>query len=638
MFLLRLKGVRLLLRGLGLGVLSALVALFLSAAGALSPLERGVSNALFRLRGPRVPQSRVALLVVDDATATAAGRMPLPRQFYSQTIQKLRAEGARVIAFDFVFSTPSNDPKQDALLAQTVAAQGDITQGVIFDASGGVANASTLKALPGFALADRGGSARLALSIEAPLRAMVSPNSGLGHLNFRPEPGGEVRHIPHLIRFGGHLYPSLALSAAIQARGETAADWSAAPGQISAPDGQTSVTLDPNGETLVNWLGNGEVFPTYSMIDLLQNRAPRGAFRGATVFVGSARAGTFTPLTTPFSAAVYNNQSALHLQANAFDDIVSNRVLRPLPTALQGLILTLFSLGAGVLIARRGALGALVWIGTGVLALLSIGVLLLFANLFLPLGTPLVALILTGASCLGVRQQREGRELRVMHELFDGYVGDEVLHLIKSNRPKLDGELRHVSILFCDIRGFSGIAEGLRDDPEKLLRLLNNHFEPITQSLKQHGAYVDNLVGDLVMAVFGAPTSTQSSDRNTRNAVFAALDILRIVATRNREREAAGEPRIEIGIGIHCGPAVVGELRTSRKKHYTAIGDTVNIASRVEGQTRVYNTTFLVTEEVVLACQDHPDTSHFTWELRAEASVKGRQNTVKLFSNPEFDL
>lgn len=637
MFLLQLEAVRLLLRGLALGILGAFVALLLSHWNALAPLERGSCNALFRLRGPRAPQSKIVLLVVDEATAVRAGRMPLPRRYYAQTVQKLRAEGARVIAFNFVFGTPSDDLRQDALVARTVAIQNDVTQGLIFDSPGAVTSARALQLLPAFSLADRGAGARLALSVAAPLPAMMSARTGIGHLNFRPEPGGEVRRLPHLIRFQDRLYPSLALSAAIQARAQSASSWSAMPGQITAPDGD-AIFVDENGETLVNWLGGDGTFATISMLQLLDGFVPHGALRGATVMIGNARAGSFSPLATPFSDPAYNNQSALQLQANAYDDIMSNRVLRPLPALYQGLILAIFSLGAGALVARRDALGVLGWLVVGTLALWSLGVLLLFANLFLPVAAPQVAMLLTGALCLGVRQKREAGELRLMHELFDGYVGDDVLRLIKTNKPKLDGELRHVAILFCDIRGFSGLAEGLRDDPEKLLRLLNDHFEPIVHSLKEHGAYVDNYVGDLVMAVFGAPVSEQASDRNTRNAVLAGLDVMRIAARRNREREKEGEPRIDIGIGIHCGPAVVGDLGTSRKKHYTAIGDTVNIASRVERETRVYRTGFLVTEEVVRACSDHPDTQHLPWQFVADAPVKGRQSAIKLFSHPDFEV
>ncbi len=640
MFLLQFEAVRLLLRGLGLGLMAALLALMLSGAGALAPLERGASGALFRLRGPRAPQSRIVLLVIDQETVARAGRSALPRRFYAQTLQRLRAEGARVIAFNFVFGTRSEHPDQDALLAREFAARPDSVKGFIFDAPGATNDQATLRKLPAFSIPNRGAGARTALSLAAPPSALVAPQSGLGHLNLRPESGGEVRSIPHLIRFEGKLYPSLALAMALKARGQNPADCFASPGQIEAPSLVTmaggfdalAVPSDENGETLINWLGGEGTFERLSMARLLDGLVPRGALRGATVLIGGSFSGSYAPLATPFSDPQLNTLSALDLQANACDDILSNRVLRPLPTAYQILVLAVCSLGAGALLARRDALGALGWMVLGSLALWSVGVLLLFANFLLPLATPQIALVLTGAACLGVRQWREAGELRSLHEVFDVHVGAEVLRVIKGNKTKLDGELRHVAILFCDIRGFSTLAEELRDEPEHLLRLLNDHFEPIVHSLKEHGAYVDNYVGDLVMAVFGAPLAEQSGDRNTRQATLAALDVLRVVERRNHQRESLGEPRIEIGVGVHCGLAVVGALGTSRKAHYTAIGDTVNIASRVERETRVFGTGLLVTEEVVRACRDHPDTDGLKWQFIAETPVKGRVSSVKLFS------
>ncbi len=222
MFLLQLPAVRLLLRGLGLGVLSALLALLLSGFGALAPLERGASNSLFRLRGPRAAASKVVLLVVDEATVQRAGHSPLPRRFYAQTLQSLRARGARVIAFNFVFSSASDDAKQDTMVQRAVAARNDVTQGIIFDAPGAVASPETLRRLPVFALADQGARARPALSVTAPLSSMMLKQTTIGHLNFRPEAGGEVRRIPHLIRFKGQLYPSFALAAAMQSLGARA--------------------------------------------------------------------------------------------------------------------------------------------------------------------------------------------------------------------------------------------------------------------------------------------------------------------------------------------------------------------------------------------------------------------------------
>jgi adenylate cyclase len=245
---------------------------------------------------------------------------------------------------------------------------------------------------------------------------------------------------------------------------------------------------------------------------------------------------------------------------------------------------------------------------------------------FYPPSPIIAAALMSWALGAGFRQWRVGRELKLVQEAFGGYVGDEILKQMGGRLPEMGGEVRPVAVLFCDIRGFSAIAEKLRDDPARLLGLLNAHFEPLVEALKERGAYVDNYVGDLVMAVFGAPVSAGSLEEDTRQAVRAARAIEQLVRERNAERRAAGEDIIDVGIGVHCGPAVVGNLGTLRKMHYTAIGDTVNIASRIESETRHYPAHLLVTEDVVNCCN-----SQFLWEFVAETAVKGRAAPVRLY-------
>jgi adenylate cyclase len=232
---------------------------------------------------------------------------------------------------------------------------------------------------------------------------------------------------------------------------------------------------------------------------------------------------------------------------------------------------------------------------------------------------------------LGVawRQWQQAGELRLVRDAFGAYVGAEVLAKMGGKMPELGGELRTIAVLFCDIRGYSALAESMRGDPAGLMSELNAHFEPLVGALKQHGAYADNYVGDLVMALFGAPLSQGSVRADAEASVLAALDFVRLVGARNALRAAAGQAPIEVGIGLHCGEAVVGNLGTlgpQSKIHYTAIGDAVNIASRVESTTRKYDVALLVTEEIVQACGEG-----FKWEFVDETTVKGRVAPVRLY-------
>ncbi|RYG63040.1 adenylate/guanylate cyclase domain-containing protein [bacterium] len=228
----------------------------------------------------------------------------------------------------------------------------------------------------------------------------------------------------------------------------------------------------------------------------------------------------------------------------------------------------------------------------------------------------------------------QGRELKRVRDTFGAYVGAEVLESLGGKMPELGGETRQIAVLFCDIRGYSALAESMGNDPKALLDELNGHFAPLVAALKKRGAYVDNYVGDLVMALFGAPVSNGSYELDVQAAVLAALDFVSLVEERNIGRRERGQFPIEVGIGVHCGEAVVGNLgstdpNSGGKIHYTAIGDTVNVASRVESATRGQNVALLVTREVVDVCDQGEGIPDL--ERIGEVNVKGREAAVEIY-------
>jgi class 3 adenylate cyclase/CHASE2 domain-containing sensor protein len=247
----------------------------------------------------------------------------------------------------------------------------------------------------------------------------------------------------------------------------------------------------------------------------------------------------------------------------------------------------------------------------------------------------ILASLLAFTASTAYRQITIGRELRRVKTVFGGYVGPKVLQQLGGRMPELGGETWNIAVLFCDIEGFTSLSESMREDPQRLLGTLNEHFAPLVKALQDRGAHVDNYVGDLVMALFGAPLPAASLSIDTRNAVWAAIDFINIVKERNKERCARGETPINVGIGVHCGPAVVGNMGSQERMHYTAIGDTVNLASRVESATRHYHTPLLVTEEVVNAfnegIEELPPEERLEWEFVAETTVKNRASSVCLY-------
>ena len=385
---------------------------------------------------------------------------------------------------------------------------------------------------------------------------------------------------------------------------------------------------------------------------LLQNRIvfigatyPRSGDLFASPYNGTAREGSAT-VTRP---ATGDQMYGVEMLANATFTVLNGAPRRSAQSAsaLRVLAAALFAVVAlCVLLSWRGAWQSLmalimIWVAAFFVAIYSASAPESFGEFAWPASPFLAAAALACGLTVAYRQVAGARELRYVTGVFGAHVGDELLEKLRGQMPQPGGEKRDIAVLFCDIAGFTALSEKLRDDPAKLLFTLNDHFEPLVQAMQKRGAFVDNYVGDLVMAIFGAPLSAGSLQAETRRAVLAALDVVRIVEERNALRREFGEEPIEVGVGVHCGAAVVGYLGSSRRIHYTAVGDTVNVASRVESATRQYDVPLLVTENVVQLCEysrtetpyeNAAEFANISWQFIAETSVKGRSETVKLYA------
>jgi adenylate cyclase len=459
---------------------------------------------------------------------------------------------------------------------------------------------------------------------------------GVGDVNFTPDPDGTYRDLTFYDETLS--IPILAARLHRQKEGKTVAE--ALERRLNLESTPIDFRAGP---------GQIQITPAEK---LLQEPALAFLLQDKLVFIGATfpRSGDFfvTPFQSLLDSGSLPAQSTMarrqmygvELLANATDTVLrgARRHAHTSPTARLHILLATLLLAA--LVAAAALRGAIWGIGAAIVAMgVAIAVAVLSARdpgalwqwHYWPPSPFLTPPHHASGLGIGYRQMQEARELRMVKEVFGGYVGEEVLQKLGGKMPEMGGETEEIAVLFCDIAGFSALAEGLRDDPAELLRTLNGHFEPLVFALQSRGAYVDNYVGDLIMALFGAPFSAGSLSLNTRNAVLAAVDFVRIVGERNAARRAAGDPLIEVGIGVHCGPAVVGNLGSRRRMKYTAIGDTVNIASRVESTTRKFETRLLVTEEVVQACADDEEIMALGWEFAAETQVKGRVAPVRLY-------
>ncbi|MCK9387942.1 MAG: CHASE2 domain-containing protein [Sulfuritalea sp.] len=410
------------------------------------------------------------------------------------------------------------------------------------------------------------------------------------------------------------------------ARRNTKGDPTASPVVCEDPDGivrgypgskcQPTTAAVPQAARMAAQLGNvqdwsGEInfalgapMTVVSIVDVLQwvdsgaTEKLRAAFGGKAVLIG----GAFSfedrhELPVPLSATepLERKVPGIFLQAQIWRSLMNGGLVSSLPAPLQAAFV------ASAALALRGKTRPrklLLWAGAivlmGGIALFCLGAM----TLILPWGgwvaTVLAMLLVRGLIDL----QEMLRSRREVADAFSGYVGPQVLRAIERGqlKPDLGGESRKVCVLYADIRGFSRVSAVLA--PDRLVRLVNRYFAAVSPAIQEAGGMIDKYLGDGLMAIFGAP---QELDDPVRRALEAAQEMLLGVQVLNRDLAAEGIPSLQVGIGVHYGDVVVGHLGTAERHEYTAVGTTVNAASRIEVFTKQFPYPVIVSAAVATA-------------------------------------
>jgi adenylate cyclase len=345
------------------------------------------------------------------------------------------------------------------------------------------------------------------------------------------------------------------------------------------------------------------------------------------VLVGAFAASLHDLYPTPFSA----NQptSGVELQANFIETLVANDPIRPIPARAHTLLFVLLAtMAISCAVSLKPSQGFGLILGLG--GLYTILALALFARYqwWLPVVPPLLAMGLTyGGITLDnyIREQQERLRLRTM---FSRYVSADVMHEILENREGLGlhGRRRYITILFSDIRGFTSISE--RIGPEQVVAFLSAYMAQATQIIFKHGGTVDKFIGDAIMALFGAP---KSHGDDALRAVRAGLEMVTLVESLAPQwTPILGRPP-QVGIGINSGEAVVGSIGSEIRSDFTAIGDAVNLAARLEGLTKEFGIPLIISEYTAAELGER-----LALEPLGRVRVTGREAPVLIYTVAEL--
>jgi adenylate cyclase len=649
--------------GLGAaGVILAANLLFNMIGGtAINPFQtlelKSYDWRLTHTANPATARNDIALIEIDEYSLRNlepnAGRWPWPRGVHAMLVDYLARAPAKVVAYDVLFSERDSrtgfqfggatvsGAESDKMLADSIKAAGNVI--LLSDASYDTATPGVSIPDFGYSLADGIYERR---GILPPIPLFADAASGVGHDLFILDPDGPLRHAVPFVRTGTRVLPLLGTAAAMRMLGTHPADvrldgTMMRLGERSMPLSWRRVSTETGVDSflweLVNFRGPGlladnksRVYPTYSFFDLLyseeqilENVMPNidpAVFRGKAVFVGDTFSGGFDVFPTPFGGA---KMPGIQIHAAVADDILSNRFMWPESPRVTVAVVLLMSLLIGVTATILPAWWATI-VTTVVVAVFSyLGTRLLGQGYWLNVSQPTLASSLALFGGVGYQYFVEGREKRKMKRLFGQYVSKDVYEQLVANPDlaRLGGQRRQMTVLFSDIRGFTTVSE--KGQPEEIVHLLNEYFTRMVDIVFKHKGTLDKFVGDMVMALFGAPLD---DPHHAEHAVDAALEMIAELGRLNERWAAEGRPSLDIGIGVNTGPMIAGNIGSEAIMSYTVIGDAVNLGSRLESLNKEYGTRIIISE----ATRDSLPPK-YAFRPLGDVVVKGKTRPVAIF-------
>ena len=614
-----------------IGFLIGLAALRIADPAGLEEIRLRTFDT-FQLIDPRVKTARpVTIIDIDEKSLAKLGQWPWPRTRIADMIINLTRLGAVVIAFDIVFAEP--DRLNTDAVADTIRYLDEVTRAklralpsndqifadairrsrVVLGESGLPEVLSAFdKSLPVTGLAMLGEQPqRFLLDFPGLLRnihALEEAAAGRGLFSIKPERDGIVRRVPMLMQAQGTVLPSLSFEILrVVTSTRTILVKSEKSGLKSVAVSGLELPTDLNGRL---WLHFAHRDPSIyiSALDVLDESVAPAAIAGKLVLIGTSAAGLNDIKSTPVDPAVPGVEVHAQVLESALTRSLLSQpnygiVVELCAAILLGILVIAFAplLGPITLVAV-GALFASLLIGTSWYFYAKHRMLIDFTYPLLSTTAIYLTLIFTSF----VREQAQRRQIR---SAFGQYLSPALIEQLAQSPEKLvlGGEQREMTIMFSDVRGFTTISESYKNDPQGLTALMNRFLTPLTNAILDRKGTIDKYMGDAIMAFWNAPLDDK---QHQLHACEAAIDMLERIDVLNQERaieaKESGQTFIplNVGVGLNTGVCVVGNMGSDLRFDYSVLGDSVNLASRLEGQSKEYGFPIIVGSKTALAVKD----------------------------------
>jgi adenylate cyclase len=588
----------------------------------------------FQLIQPRVKKLRPVTIVDIDERSLAdprLGQWPWPRTRIADIINDLTRLGAVVIAFDAVFSEPDRLnpdiavdtfrgldeatreklkalPSNDRILADSIRK----SRVVLGESGGPDVHADLDLDLPVTGLAMLGEDPQPFMykfkGLLRNVRVLEEAAGGRGLFTVVPERDGIIRRVPMIMQAQGVIMPSLTFEMLRIASGSGTILIKADKAGIQSIGVKGfQIPTDAHGQLWVHY-AHRDPSLYVSAVDVLDGRVPPDKITGKLILIGTSSVGLNDIKTTPVSPAM----PGVEVHAQVLESALTGAVVSQPNYGIALEFLAAMTLGV-LVIAFAPMFGAISLFAIGGLfATVLVGTSWFFFayhRQLIDFTYPLMsttAIYLTLIFANFVREQSQRRQIR---SAFSQYLSPAFVEQLAQSpeKLKLGGEEREMTIMFSDMRGFTSISETYKDDPQGLTALMNRFLTPLTNAILNRKGTIDKYMGDAVMAFWNAPLDDREHPLNACNA---AIDMLECIHELNKAREGeakeCGQPFVplNIGVGLNTGQCVVGNMGSDTRFNYSVFGDSVNLASRLEGQTKEYGFPIIVGSRTALAVKD----------------------------------
>jgi len=547
------------------------------------------------IRGAIPANNQIAIIAIDDKSIAELGRFPWTRSQYIPLLENLSSAGAKAVLFDIFFPEPEN-LKTDQAFADAIGQAGNVVLATTFHFNKAFQVVGSTGSLP----------------------LIESRAIGRGHINFLPDEDGINRRSMLLIEEQGKLVPSLGLMGAMLALN----DMKVSPELFAIELAGRSIPVDDSYAMWINYTGPAGVYPRYSFSDVALGRIDPKLLENKILFLGATALGIYDMRVTPF----HSNTPGVEVHATIADNIISGRFIRQ--TGIEALLDIIFIILIGLLsfyltshFKLYSAIPAMVLIGAAYIWLTyQFFTLGHWISMIYPLIAAVASLLVSGSFRYLILERR-AREMRSM---FSSYLSPKLVSRLEldPNAANIGGDSKEITIIFTDIKGFTSFTE--HRAALEVVGRLNEYLAAMVHEVNNYDGTVDKFIGDGIMIYWGAPLAQKDHAELAVRALLAmksALNELCIKWEKNDE-----QPFVFRG-GVNSGEVIAGNIGCHGKKmEYTVIGDTVNLAARLESSAKYYDVDFLVSDKTYQLTKEQ-----FNYRELDLIRVIGRQLPVMVY-------